>query len=99
MKQAKRTIIYLSILLLISVVRFIISMAIIEDNSALVTVIFRTVMAGSLVGLITALINYYSAKELILQDFSNDLLTSYTEFFNFRKEMKQAADRYNCVEV
>lgn len=99
MKQAKRTIIYLSILLLISVVRFIISMAIIEDNSALVTVIFRTVMAGSLVGLITTLINYYSAKERILQDFSNDLLTSYTEFFNFRKEMKQAADRYNCVEV
>lgn len=99
MKQAKRTIIYLSILLLISVVRFIISMAIIEDNSALVTVIFRTVMAGSLVGLITTLINYYSAKERILQDFSNDLLTSYTEFFNIRKEMKQAADRYNCVEV
>lgn len=93
MKQAKRTVIYLSILLLISVVGFIISMAIIEDNSALVTVIFRTVMAGSLVGLITAFINYYSAKERILQDFSNDLLTSYTEFFNFRKEMKQAADR------
>lgn len=99
MKQAKRTVIYLSILLLISVVGFIISIAIIEDNSALVTVIFRTVMAGSLVGLITALINYYSAKERILQDFSNDLLTSYTEFFNIRKEMKQAADRYNCVEV
>lgn len=56
-------------------------------------------MAGSLVGLITALINYYSAKERILQDFPNDLLTSYTEFFNIRKEMKQAADRYNCVEV
>lgn len=99
MKQAKRTVIYLSILLLISVVGFIISIAIIEDNSALVTVIFRTVMAGSLVGLITALINYYSAKERILQDFSNDLLTSYTELFNIRKEMKQAADRYNCVEV
>lgn len=93
MKQAKRTVVYLSILLVASVTGFVISMGLIEDNSALITVIFRTIMAGSLVGLITALINYYSSKERILQDFSNDLMTSYTEFFNFRKEMKEAVDR------
>ncbi|GEM_PF-6841874 len=93
MKQAKRTIICLAALLIVSVAGFIISMETIEDNSALLTVIFRTVMAGSLVGLITGMINYYSVKERILQDFSNDLLTSHTEFYNFRKDIKEAVDR------
>ena len=91
MKQSKTLIYWLSTLLAVSFLLFVLFIGC-KGESAVFTVIFRTLFTGSVVGLITAGISYYIAKKRVLQDFSNDLLMTHTELYNIKSTLNRISE-------